>query len=425
MFSLMGSKILVVGCGGLGCELIKILAADHTNDITVVDDDTIDLTNLNRQFFFVKEDVNKSKSEVVCEKIVKKDNHPKISFIFSKIDSFKKLEYYKNFDVVYNCLDNDYARSFVNQRCLLAKVRLIDGGSAGWLGQAFCNSEECFDCIPKQREKVYPVCSIRQRPKNFEHCLIWAKAIAENMENLDEEFKFLETIKEESNSKDFEDSDFCVSDDEIKISNKDMVIEEFEINSIDSKKNKLVDVPNKKFKINSFNSEKNKLIEELKNTTNCQEIIYKLACFKAKVFSIEKFSFMESQTFLKKIVPSICTTNSIVASLMVLSNEQSKNFYLVQGSLGILRVDLNKKKEDCSVCSLPTYKAVITSETTFSSFLQAFEGETLAYNTEIYSLNSNELIGPFEGEMMVCLRNGLPNRIYFELGDKESVKRIR
>lgn len=59
------SKLLVVGAGGIGCELVKCLSLSGFTQITIIDLDTIDVSNLNRQFLFRREHVDQPKSLVL------------------------------------------------------------------------------------------------------------------------------------------------------------------------------------------------------------------------------------------------------------------------------------------------------------------------------------------------------------------------
>ena len=102
------SKLLMVGAGGIGCELLKNLVLSGFKDITVIDLDTIDVTNLNRQFLFHKQHVGMSKSKVAREsalKFVGGDADIK-ALHGSVMTSEYGVNFFKQFTVVLNALDN-------------------------------------------------------------------------------------------------------------------------------------------------------------------------------------------------------------------------------------------------------------------------------------------------------------------------------
>ncbi|KAK6052564.1 ThiF family protein [Cooperia oncophora] len=177
---LEGKRVLVVGAGGIGCELLKNLALTGYKDIHVIDMDTIDVSNLNRQFLFRREHVGRSKAEVATEAIRQLRPDIKITFDLDSIFSSKfNLTFFQQFFLVMNALDNRAARNHVNRMCLAAKIPLIESGSSGYLGQVrpiLRDRTECYECVPKPaQEKTFPGCTIRNTPSEHIHCTVWSK----------------------------------------------------------------------------------------------------------------------------------------------------------------------------------------------------------------------------------------------------------
>ncbi|CAB4412123.1 unnamed protein product [Rhizophagus irregularis] len=173
-------RVLMVGAGGIGCELLKNLAMSGFRQIELVDLDTIDLSNLNRQFLFQKQHIMKSKAEVARESALKFNPNINIIAHHANIKSPRfNVEWFKSFDIVMNALDNLDARRHVNMMCLVANVPLIESGTEGYLGQVTAikkDETECYDCQPKPVRRTYPVCTIRSTPSQPIHCIVWAKS---------------------------------------------------------------------------------------------------------------------------------------------------------------------------------------------------------------------------------------------------------
>jgi len=174
-------KVLVVGAGGIGCELLKNLATTGFQDITLIDLDTIDVTNLNRQFFFQKEHVGKSKAHVSAEAIKRYNPHMEVRAIHgSIIDPKYNVKFFQEFKVCLNALDNVAARRHVNRLCLAAQVPLVESGTKGYIGQVEFIKKgvtECYECRPKEAPKQYPTCTLRNTPSLPIHCIVWGKHV--------------------------------------------------------------------------------------------------------------------------------------------------------------------------------------------------------------------------------------------------------
>ncbi|VDM31725.1 unnamed protein product [Hydatigera taeniaeformis] len=166
--------------------------------IDVVDMDTIDVSNLNRQFLFTEKDVGRSKAEVAADFIMRRIDTCKVTPHFKKIQDFGS-NFYKQFDIVICGLDSVIARRWINS--MLASlleykedgtpdfqtmIPLVDGGTEGFKGHVivvlfgFTGCIECsLDLYPPQVN--YPLCTIAHTPRLPEHCvefvrlLLWPK----------------------------------------------------------------------------------------------------------------------------------------------------------------------------------------------------------------------------------------------------------
>lgn len=188
--ALSTTKILVVGAGGLGCEILKNLALVGFKDIHVIDMDTVDVSNLNRQFLFRAADVGRSKADTAAAFIRQRMKDPllQITSHFCKIQD-KTPDFYQQFGVIICGLDNVEARRWIN--ALLVGfvdaemnnlIPLVDGGTEGFRGQSrviLPTITSCFECSldmisPKT---TYPVCTIANTPRLPEHCIEWASQL--------------------------------------------------------------------------------------------------------------------------------------------------------------------------------------------------------------------------------------------------------
>jgi len=184
MRKIQESKILLVGSGGIGCELLKNLALSGFRSVETIDLDTIDVSNLNRQFLFRSQHVGMPKCTVACE-VASKMAPEDVEYIAhhgNVCDNTKfNVQYVSQFNLVLNALDNVVARRRVNRLCLAANVPLIEAGTTGYLGQVKvidkASNVACYECVTQETQKVYPICTIRSTPSMPVHTIVWAKEL--------------------------------------------------------------------------------------------------------------------------------------------------------------------------------------------------------------------------------------------------------
>lgn len=398
------SRVLLVGAGGIGCELLKDLVKSGFGEIHIIDLDTIDLSNLNRQFLFRNEHIKKPKALVAKEVAQRFNPNVKLVAHHANIkDAQFSVGWFSEFDLVFNALDNIDARRHVNRLCLAADIPLIESGTTGFNGQVQVikkGKTACYDCSHKEIPKSFPVCTIRSTPSQPIHCIVWAKSYllpelfgtsedevaeldtstnaenAEEIQKLKEESEALKKIRETMGSDDFvgkvfnkvykEDVDRLASMEDMWKDKKKPNPLSFDAFSAGSS---AIDVSISKYdqqlwtlpetfavfkdslarlskRLTDDRAEALKsgnpepLISFDKDDEDTLDFVTAAANLRSAVFSIEPKSKFETKQMAGNIIPAIATTNAIIASLCVL-----EAYKVIKGELGRSRaLDLKMAK---------------------------------------------------------------------------------
>lgn len=310
-------RILVVGAGGIGCELLKTLVLSKYTDLTVVDMDTIDMTNLNRQFLFRREDVGRPKAEVAAEIITRLRPEVVIKGLKTSITSLKS-DFFSQFAVVLNALDNLEARRYVNRMCHCSQVPLIDAGTNSKKGQVSVHipgKTKCYECEPKETPKQYPVCTIRSSPSKPEHCIAWSKYLYEALFGPDDPSNMLSDLQIHSSTQAREIFDKLFASglpDEAKL----LIYNEGFPNEIYAELSQI-------FLTRIFIESYSKLKDIEKKTFDKNDklivnFVFSASNLRALNFNLSLTEKMKVQQIAGNIVPAVGSTNAIVSGLQVI-----------------------------------------------------------------------------------------------------------
>jgi ubiquitin-activating enzyme E1 len=179
----------LVGAGAIGCEMLKNyamigLATGPKGRITVTDNDSIEKSNLNRQFLFRPKDVGKLKSDCAAEAVqaMNPDLKGKIERMSDRVgpDSEEVFNetFWEGLDGVTNALDNVEARTYVDRRCVFFMKPLLESGTLGTKGNVqviLPRLTESYSSSQDPPEQSFPMCTLRSFPNNINHTIAWAR----------------------------------------------------------------------------------------------------------------------------------------------------------------------------------------------------------------------------------------------------------
>ena len=462
------SCVLMVGAGGIGCELLKNLVLTGYREVHIVDLDTIDLSNLNRQFLFRQEHIKKSKALVAKEAAEKFNPNVRIIAHHANIkDAQFNVEWFRGFKIVFNALDNLEARRHVNRMCLAADVPLIESGTTGFNGQVQVIKKgvtACYDCTSKEVPKSFPVCTIRSTPSQPIHCIVWGKsyllneifgasedqALLDNTESADnakeiaelkKEAEELRAIRESVGTDNFAKKLFDkvfnadihrlrsmedmwqsrkkpeplkyegVMAQALKIvAAKDSVLRDDQ--KVWSLEENLIVFNDSLERLSKTMAELKKSHEATNNGTTSEPIITfdkddidtldfvaASANIRSHIFGIDKKSRFDIKQMAGNIIPTIATTNAIVAGLCVLESfkvlkgqyDQAKEVFLTPfASQRLLAPDrCRPPNPDCPVCSVYHTSAYVDfSKATLGDLVEKFVKLQLGYGEREFAVNS-------------------------------------
>ena len=163
--ALLDAHVLVIGAGGLGSPAAMYLAASGVGKLTLVDDDTVDLTNLQRQIAHTTARVGQPKVLSARETLAGINPEIEIVALQERLDGARLAELVLSSTVVLDCTDNFATRHAVNRACVAARVPLVSGAVIRFDGQVSVfdprtGTQPCYSCLfPQEQQFTDEACS--------------------------------------------------------------------------------------------------------------------------------------------------------------------------------------------------------------------------------------------------------------------------
>lgn len=148
--NLKNSKILVIGCGGLGSSALLYLASSGIGKIGLLDHDKVEISNLHRQIIHDSNSIGLYKTESAFKRL--KLINPNLTIIKHSImlDNLNSIEIFNNYDLILDCTDNPITKYLISDTCIVTNKPLVSASSVKTDGQLIILNYQngpCYRCI--------------------------------------------------------------------------------------------------------------------------------------------------------------------------------------------------------------------------------------------------------------------------------------
>lgn len=149
--SLAASQVLIIGLGGLGAPAALYLATSGVGHITLVDDDAVHVSNLQRQILFCESDISRNKAQAAAQALRRHNAACQLRSIEKRLEDAALQSEVAAADIVLDCTDNIASRQAINAACVAENTPLITASAVGFNGQFMVLTPPwrhgCYRCL--------------------------------------------------------------------------------------------------------------------------------------------------------------------------------------------------------------------------------------------------------------------------------------
>lgn len=161
---LLDAHVLIIGLGGLGSPVAMYLAAAGVGELTLVDHDTVDLSNLQRQILHRNENIGQPKVDSAQHNLIQLNNEISIHTVNKKLDDVELQQLVSQVDLVVDATDNFPTRFAINRACVKHRKPLVSGAAIRLEGQVGIfdmrrEDSPCYRCLYDEQGGVPETCS--------------------------------------------------------------------------------------------------------------------------------------------------------------------------------------------------------------------------------------------------------------------------